>query len=109
MLRPLLVMLSLSLFAFGTTTACGPDEEEERTFKCADDDSLRCDPDTEYCLQTFDGETELSASCEPIPEGCTECGCVDETQTVADTCGFLSICSSINDTNFRVQCEPETE
>lgn len=109
MTRALFVAFSLLLT---TSFACGDkdDEQEENTYKCSEDDSVRCDRDTEFCLRTYEGDVQKTAECPAIPDGCEDgCDCLTEADIVTETCGFLALCTEINDTNPRVDCEPTEE
>lgn len=99
--------MRLSQFAFAvilTLTSCGADEEENASFRCSKDGEVTCNPDEEYCVRTYDGDVQTAASCHPIPEGCSECGCIQEDEPVVDACGGTTACTSVNDSNFRVEC-----
>jgi len=88
-------------------TACGKDQTDEAsTFSCTEDDSTRCEKDSQYCLRTYDGETQLSGTCYDLPSGCSDCDCIQKDDPVTSTCGGFTSCVSVSTSVFRIDCEP---
>lgn len=89
-------------------TACGKDEPDEAaTFSCGEDDANRCEKNTDYCVVTYDGETELEASCHALPASCTDCDCIQEDEPATSACGSgITLCTSVGTSIFRVECDP---
>lgn len=102
-----LALIIIALFFF----SCGDKEDDPAlVFTCSEDDTLKCEKNGEYCLQVFDEETELEASCHPVPDGCEDCDCIQEDQPVVDSCGGFTVCTSLSTSVYSVDCSmPDAE
>jgi len=98
----LAVLCLLGLPALG----CGSDEDDQAsTFACGEDDANRCQKNTEYCLETVEGDTPTGAACHAVPDGCTDCDCIQTDDPVETSCESFTICTSVGTSVFRVECD----
>lgn len=111
--RPLCTEIALKrligIFAFALVlAACGDDKDDTNTFLCSDEaDEIRCESGAQYCLKVTDGETEMSAECVALPDGCTDCDCAqDDAPNQEETaCSASTVCTGLGN-RVTVECIP---